>query len=170
MGQGTGGTEIIRPVQHDAEWDRVLTGTESVRPVQHKAVWDKVLAGPRSQENGERGSLYETMHCYHQNQSAFRWAAVTRYFEVSTHSGGQRKKVFMDSVHSPEVALGWCTETQYACDQFNFDISVLFPPRHDQSIGIGLRKTSIRCTFPRASGTSKIQVLQKYFFFANVHA
>ena len=89
------GASSMAAFHHEAVWDRVLAGTEIIRPVQHKAVWDRVLAGPRSLDDGERGPLYVTMHYHHQNQSAFTWAAMTCFFEVSTHNVGQRKKVFM---------------------------------------------------------------------------
>ena len=46
--------------------------------------------GLKSQEvGGERGSLYLTLHCHHQNDSAFRWAAASLLFAVSLTAEGK---------------------------------------------------------------------------------
>ena len=95
LGQGTGGNRDHQTCSAQGCLGQGTGGTEIIKPVQHKAVWDRVLAGPRSLDDGERGPLYVTMHYHHQNQSAFRWATMTCFFEVSTHNVGQRKKVFM---------------------------------------------------------------------------
>ena len=63
-----------------------MTPTRSVglvKLVQHWVVSEEVLAGTKIPGGGERGRLYITLHCHHQNDSRIKMGSDVSHFHVS---------------------------------------------------------------------------------------